>query len=237
MHNEKTQNASSIAGGIMKSRFVAVAALVFASLAFAQGVANADVPPAAQESKRVYGDKGTLEFGINGMAGGGSSKGSQTDQYGNTSTFPMKTYNGSFAFFGKYYVVDRVHVGGTVMGNFQLAYNDQDELQSGNGQLTFYAEGGYAIPVMKGAVLDLAGGLGLAEVFLTWDPIPCFIFNVKPMLLFPIGQNALIGVGMMVTRMTIDHSYDINDDSDYAGTTIKVTSVNVNALAQLSIYF
>jgi hypothetical protein len=222
---------------MISSRVIAAClALASASLAFAQVESSGDKPPAATESKRVYGDKGTLEFGVNGMFGISNSSGTITDSYGDTSEIPMKSYSGTFALFGKYYVVDRIHLGGTIMGNFTLSYDDQDVLQSGNGQLTFYAEAGYAIPVAKGTVLDLAGGIGLAEVYLTFDPIPCFIFNVKPMLLFPIGENALIGVGMMVTRMNIDHTIS-EDDDNYPGTTIKITSVNVNALAQLSIYF
>jgi hypothetical protein len=215
---------------------VAFVSLACAALAYGQGASVGDVPPSATESKRIYGDKGTLEFGVNGMFGVSNSTGTITDSYGDSSEIPMKSYSGTFALFGKYYVVDRIHLGGTIMGNFTLSYDDQDVLQSGNGQLTFYAEAGYAIPIAKGTVLDLAGGLGLAEVYFTFEPIPCFIFNVKPMLLFPIGENALIGVGVMVTRMNIDHTIS-DSDENYAGTTIKVTSVNVNALAQLSIYF
>jgi hypothetical protein len=204
-----------------------------AAISFVQGQGSATLGEAPSAMEKAYGDKGTFELGINGMVGLAKSTGSVTDSSGNVEGFPMKTFSGSFSLFGKYYIVERIHVGGSIVGNFQLNYNDANEIINGNGLLSFYGEGGYSIPITKGVVLDLSGGIGFAELFITFDPIPAIIYNLKPMLLFPVGENALIGVGAMLTSMNIDHYMDDVDDPQ----TVKLNMTNLCALAQISIYF
>jgi hypothetical protein len=189
--------------------------------------------PQAVEKAKTYGDKGTLELGLSGMAGVSSSSGTVV-QGSSSNTFPTKTYSGNASIFVKYYIADHIHAGGSIVGNFALSYDDQSVLQNGNGLVSLFGEVGYAFPISRGLQLDLTGGLGFAADYITWNPIWCFIFNLKPMLLFPIGENANIGIGGMLTGMNID-TY-INDEY-MTDTTIKMFSLTTNALVQISIYF
>jgi hypothetical protein len=205
---------------------VSLVALIGLSSAYAQENAASDAANAFDKARaKAYGDVGTYELGFSGMGGGTSLSG----YISSGGSIPAKSYSGNVSIFMKYFVAQRVHVGGAGLGNISLSYAEDGDIVGGNGMGTVIGQVGYAQPLTPQLQLDLTGGLGAAALFYTWTPIWALVFSGQAMFLLPVGENANIGLGCLVMGMNVKGTVE--------RTTVDLKSMSANAIAQISIYF
>ena len=193
----------------------------------------ADVPAApiaSPESGKVYADRGTLELGMNGNGGVINSSTSGTTPTG----FPATTYSLTGTLFAKYFLIKGLHLGGAFLGMGNLQYDSTDALVGGSGNMTLLGEVGYTLQITPALQIDVTGGGGVTTVFYTFTPLWSPTFLGQAMLLFPVGENAVIGVGGMLLGMNVD---GVLNDMGYHNYHVSLFTLNTSVVAQISIYF
>ena len=170
-----------------------------------------------------------------GAASGGVIAGTELIN-GSSQTFPVTINSANFSLFAKYFLLKGFHVGGAVQGAMDMEYDSSSTLKSGQGSLGIFGQAGYTFRLSPILQLDLTGGLGeMAEFYQSYTPFWCFTVMAQPMLLFPIGQSAVVGVGSLIMAMFINGT--INDYQLTDTLKINATAVSANAVVQISIYF
>jgi len=192
--------------------------------------------PSSQEGAKIYGNKGTLEIGLTGSAGSTALSGTIKVNGSTQATYPSTNYLANMSLFAKYFLIEGFHIGGALQAQGNLGYDNSGTLQNGGGNFGLFGQAGYTFRLSPIVQLDLTGGLGeMAEFYSSWTPFWCFTLMAQPMLLFPIGQNAVIGVGSLIMAMFVNGQ--INDYQQTDTLKIDATAVSANGVVQVSIYF
>lgn len=221
----------------MRRQLVVYAAVLVLALSpafrvHAQG-AESDM---SQEGAKVYANRGTLEIGASGSMGAANTSGTILVNGAVQSSFPATTFMANLSLFAKYFLVDSVHVGGALRAQGNLQYDETSTLVGGGGNVGVFAQAGYTMRLSPIVQLDLTGGLGVVAQFMqSFTPFWCLTATAQPMLLFPIGQNAVIGVGSLLMASSIDGS--INDYLQTDTLRINATALSAFGVIQMSIYF
>ncbi len=188
------------------------------------------------EGARTYGDPGTLEIGASGSVGTANMSGTILVNGATQASYPTTTFLTNLSVFTKYFLLSGVHVGGSLQAQANLQYDESSTLVGGSGNVGVFAQAGYTLRLTPMVQLDLTGGLGeMAEFYQSFTPFWCFTVMAQPMLLFPIGQNAVLGIGSLIMAMFIDGS--IPDFMETDTLKINATALSANGVIQMSIYF
>ncbi len=199
--------------------------------AAAQGTASP-----SPEGPRTYGDPGTLEIGASGSVGTANMSGTILVNGATQASYPTTTFLANLSIFTKYFLLSGVHVGGSIQAQGNLQYDESSTLVGGGGNVGLFVQAGYTLRLTPIVQLDLTGGLGeMAQFYQSFTPFWCFTAMAQPMLLFPFGQNAVIGAGVLAMAMIINGSIDDFMETDTLR--IDATALSAHGVIQMSIYF
>jgi hypothetical protein len=176
----------------MKSTKMIVAFLVVFLCASAATVYAQMAPPEGD----WYGSEGTLEIGFNGSITLPTQyhyegEGKPEDDDDGTTTIMLSP-------FANYFVIDGLHVGGKFI--YMGMTNDKSDYEM--TLLFFYPTVGYALALTPYIQLDLSLNLGFMTMTYSSgtyeEESSSFSWGFSGMLLFPVVQNAVFGIGVLM---------------------------------------
>ena len=190
--------------------------LLFLSVQYGFG----EAPP---EEGSWYGDKGTLEIGFSGSITlpteyKFSGTGAPPDGDDGTTTIMLSP-------FVNYFFMNGFHAGARVI--YMSMKTDTETYESEMTLLFLYPSAGYALAIMPNLQLDLSVNLGYMSMTMDdWDT-SSFSYGFSAMALFPVSENALFGIGVMIAWYNPEM-----EGVDYTAT-YRSTQIPI----QMSIYF
>ena len=184
-----------------------------------------EAPP---EESSWYGDKGTLEIGVNGSITlptffKYSGTGAPEDDDDNTTMYMLSP-------FVNYFVMNQIHVGGAIIYIRQV-----NDIPGEEYNLTMWfllPRAGYTLRITPKFQLDFSANLGYAVMKMELEGTDIIdssslSYGISAMALFPLTESAVFGIGVTVVWYKID----------FEGASYDATARSTQVPFQVSFYF
>jgi len=186
-----------------------------------------EAPP---EEGSWYGDKGTLEIGVNGSISfptyvNFSGAGAPDDDDDGTTMLMISP-------FVNYFIMNQIHVGGQVI---YISQKKEDADPANEYEMTmvyFLPRAGYTLRLSPKFQLDLSANLGYMTIKMDSGGTEIvdsssFSYGLSAFALFPLTESAVFGFGVTVVWYKID----------FEGETFEGTARSIQLPFQVSFYF